>query len=351
MENEQAKLMTASLLVLAAVSVAVALIYTKVIMVPFVLAIFITYMVAPLVDMLQLRLKIPRPLAVVFAVIFVLAIVYVVGLLLVISAAGLVDKQALYQERLASLVGDAVLILERFNIDVGQAEVMDELQQQARDLPVMAWLRTLAGRAINLISHGFMVMIFVVFLLMGRNPKSPAQVGIYAQIDKKIRGYLVTKVLLSAITGISVGVILWLLGLDLALAFGVLAFLLNFIPSLGSIIATLLPLPVALIQYDSLWLVLLVLVLPGAVQMTIGNFVEPMLMGDSLELHPITILLALVFWGLLWGPVGMLLAAPITAVLRIVLGRIETTRPIAELLSGRLPPSPDEAQPGPEQSG
>jgi len=127
------------------------------------------------------------------------------------------------------------------------------------------------------------------------------------------------------------------MGVDLALVFGVMAFLLNFIPSVGSIIATLLPMPLALVQFDSWLPITLVLVLPGTVQFTIGNVVEPLVMGEGLDLHPVTVLLALVFWGLLWGVVGMLLAAPMTAVLRIVLGRLEITRPLAELLAGRLP--------------
>jgi AI-2 transport protein TqsA len=157
------------------------------------------------------------------------------------------------------------------------------------------------------------------------------------QIDAKIRKFIVTKFLISAATGIMVGIILGILGLDLALVFGVLAFLLNFIPNVGSVVATLLPLPVALVQYDSMVMVVLVVVLPGAVQVTMGNIVEPKIMGEGLDLSPVTILLALVFWGLIWGIVGMLLAAPMTAVLRIVLARFTTTRSVAELLAGRFP--------------
>ena len=145
------------------------------------------------------------------------------------------------------------------------------------------------------------------------------------------------KFFVSATTGILVGVILYVMGLELALVFGVLAFLLNFIPNIGSVIATLLPIPVALVQFDSLATVGLVVLLPGAVQITIGNLIEPKIMGDGLDLSPVTILLSLVLWGLMWGIVGMLLAAPITAVLRIVLQHFETTRPLGEILAGRFP--------------
>jgi AI-2 transport protein TqsA len=96
----------------------------------------------------------------------------------------------------------------------------------------------------------------------------------------------------------------------------------------------------------------MIVVLPGVVQFTVGSVVEPLVMGEGLDLHPVAILMALVFWGLLWGIVGMLLAAPITAVLRIVLGRVELTRPVAELLAGRLPANlPTGQYPVPEQGG
>lgn len=349
LESEQSKLVTASLLILAAVALACALIYTQAVMIPFVLAIFVTYMVAPLVDFLQVRVRIPRALSVIVALLVVLALLYVVGVLLAVSARGILQNQQLYEDRIATLIQQGVSGLDQLNINLGQEELARQLQSGARELPFMAWLRNMAGRLINLVSDGFLVLIFVVFLLLGRNPHR-ASMGIYAEIDSKVRKYIVTKVVLSAITGLLVGTILWMLNLDLALVFGVLTFLLNFIPSLGSIIAIMVPIPVAVIQYESLWPVLWVILLPGAVQMVIGNVIEPKLMGGNLELHPITVLFALVFWGILWGPAGMLLAAPITAVLRIILARIETTRPIANLLTGRLPSEQEQQKTSPDST-
>ena len=79
------------------------------------------------------------------------------------------------------------------------------------------------------------------------------------------------------------------------------------------------------------------LIIPGSIQMLIGNVIEPKVLGDGLNLHPITILLALAVWGLLWGPIGMLLAVPMTAIIRIVLMRFEITRPAGKVLAGDLP--------------
>jgi AI-2 transport protein TqsA len=152
-----------------------------------------------------------------------------------------------------------------------------------------------------------------------------------------VKGFIVTKTLISAVTGVLVGVTLELLGVELALAFGFFAFLLNFIPTLGSLISTLLPLPVVLMNPElSTTGAILAIAVPGAIHFAIGNLVEPLVMGDSLELHPVALLLSLMIWGAIWGIVGMLLAAPITAVLKILSERIEPTRPLGRMLAGHL---------------
>jgi AI-2 transport protein TqsA len=123
----------------------------------------------------------------------------------------------------------------------------------------------------------------------------------------------------------------------LALVFGLFAFLLNFIPSLGSHIDTLLPLPVVLVSPDSsLTTIVLTIGLPMLIQVIFGSFIEPKVMGGSLDLHPVTVILALIVWGMLWGIVGMLLAVPLTAVMKIFFERIEHTSLLAEILAGRL---------------
>ena len=323
---------TASIMILATVAVAGALYFTGPVMVPFVLAIFISYLVSPLVDFLRVRLRLPKWLAVAVTFLVVAGMLTLLGLLIITSTQGLLENVDLYRARIISWADRAFDVLDSRGIDLGQ----DELIQALRDLPMLDFVRSTAGTALGLLINFVLVLVFVIYLLVGRNPNQFRE-GFYAEIDNKIRLYVVIKFITSATTGVLTWVILSLFGLDLALVFGLMAFLLNFIPSVGSAIATFLPLPVALIQFDSGLVILMVVLLPGTVQFTIGNIVEPLVMGEGLDLHPVTILLALVFWGLLWGPVGMLLAAPITAVLRIILGRVEFTRPVSELLAGRLP--------------
>lgn len=330
--SEQSRAITASVVVLATVATAAALAYTRPVMVPFVLALFLSYLVAPVVNFLQDRLKVPRVLSVVIALLIAVGLLTLLALLIITSTRGLMASADIYRDRLEVIAERVFSPLDAFGTDLGQPQFLDTVRQ----LPLLALIQNAAGTAMDLVTNGGLVVIFLIYLVGGRR-LNEERVGIYAEIHSKIQGYIVTKVIISATTGLLVGIILALFGLDLALVFGVMAFLLNFIPSIGSVISTLLPLPIAIIQFDSVWAITAIVALPGVIQMVIGNGIEPLVMGESLDLHPITIILSLIFWGLLWGIVGMFLATPIMAVLRIVLARFEQTKPMAELLAGHLP--------------
>ena len=128
--------------------------------------------------------------------------------------------------------------------------------------------------------------------------------AVLGNIDDQVRQYLMTKTLISGGTGVLTSLILWILGVDFALLWGFMAFLLNFIPNIGSVIATLLPFSLSLLQFESLTVPVLVLILLGTVQITMGNVVEPKVMAFSLNLSALVILVSLIFWGWLWASGG-----------------------------------------------
>jgi len=231
----------------------------------------------------------------------------------------------------------------RWHIDTRQivedliANARRIMQDMANHLFVM--LRNTVGAIFGILSGILFVCVFVIFLLAGRNPYAPHS-PVYLEVVQKIRRYLATKVIISAAVGVLVWASLAIIGMELASVFGILAFLLNFIPVIGPIIVTVLPIPLAVAQFQSTLPVILVVVIPGGIHNFIGNIIEPKLMGEGLDLHPVTILLALSFWGMLWGVVGTFLAVPITAALRIVLMQFETFRPIGHLLAGEFPRRP-----------
>ena len=331
LRSEQTWLAVGSLMIIATVALAFALVYTRDVMVPFVLAILVTVVVAPIFDFQVVRWHAPRWIAVLTTLMLVLALLALLGYILIVAIQAMVHTAGEYSQQVVDLTAKLFAQLNEHHIQVDQAHLTTELEARLPGIMTQT-----AGMVTSLLSHGFLIVIFVVFLLIGRNPQQ-VRTGIYADIASTVRRYITTMTLIATVTSVLVGVVLWMLGLHMAWLFGLLVFLLSFIPNIGSIVATLLPIPVAVTQFQDPWMVLAVVAIPGAIHLTMGNLIAPRLMGSGLELHPVTVLLALAFWGLLWGIAGMVIAVPIVAILRIVLLRFETTRPMAELLAGRLP--------------
>ena len=141
----------------------------------------------------------------------------------------------------------------------------------------------------------------------------------FKDITEQIQRYIATKFLISLLTGFLVGVVLWIFGVDFLIVWAVMAFFLNFIPNIGSILAVILPTVMTLIQYESVGYTVLVGGIISLVQNLIGNLVEPKIMGDKLGLNPLVILLSLLVWGYIWGIAGMFLSVPLTAVVKIII--------------------------------
>lgn len=198
-----------------------------------------------------------------------------------------------------------------------------------------AWIGQLSSELFSLLSTSVVVLIYVFFMLLGSVGGKQTS-GPLSAINKQVRDYLALKTVISIVTGVAFGAVLWIFGVPMSLTFGLLAFLLNYIPNIGPIVASLLPVPLIVLQPDGslLWM-LSAISLAMTVQVVSGNIVEPKLMGNSADLHPVTILLALMFWGMLWGITGMFLATPMTAGLKIALEAIPGGKPFADLLAGR----------------
>ncbi|MEC7983515.1 MAG: AI-2E family transporter [Myxococcota bacterium] len=340
MNTLHSRLQLASLMIIAAILLAGALLWLKPIMVPLVLAIMFSYMLAPVVDFSVQKIRLPKGIAIFFTLSLSVFLLVLTGSLISSSLGKLADKSAEYEEHILTLTKKSTLwvneqlvpMLAEYNIHVDISQFSNILES----IPISGLMGSMTNTILDLLSNTFLILIFVIYLLEGRNPKKKSS-PLMTLIEQKIKRYLFIKFILSATTGILVGLLLGFLGVDLAMLFGLLTFILNFIPNIGSLIAMILPIPLVLVDPNfSLASLVMVVALPGAVQMIIGNVVEPKLLGDSLELHPITVLLSLIFWGMLWGLPGMLLAAPITAVLKILLESLELTKPVAKLLEGNI---------------
>ncbi len=321
------QLQSLSLFIIAAVALVGILVYTQPVMVPLVFALFLYSVTNPLVNTIQQKLKIPRALSITGLMLFVLLIISGGFFFISLSIDSFIDNLSFYRERLYSLASDILTFLESLNIEINQNNVRETI----RDLPLINYLKKLSHGIFSVIGNSALIIIMLSFLLIGAPKKQNTSLK---TIQKQISYYIGTKISVSLLTGALVGGVLILFRIDLAIMFAVLTFMLNFIPSIGSIIATLLPIPLILIKFELGWQTVLCIGLIGLIQMTIGQFIEPRLMGKTLHLHPVTILAFLIFWGLVWGIPGMFMAVPMTATLKLVLENIKQTQKMAKLLEG-----------------
>ncbi len=334
---QQRRIQNVCLLVLAGVAVGFVLFWFRSVMVPFVLAVFFAYGLSPVVELQIERLRFPRSLAVLMTLLLGVLLLTVVGALVSTSVRELSANASVYQQQIEQMVEQIVAhpLFEELGIDLGALDVRSLIPTKQLGSVLVGTTNAI----LDVLSQGMIVLIFLLFLLLGQSARPPRETGVRAEVERKIRRYIVIQGALSGATGLLVGGVLAVLGVPLAMVFGLFAFLLNFIPNVGSIIAVLLPLPVVLVSPEvSGTTAVLAIALPGAFQFVIGSVIAPKVLGDSLDLAPVTILLALMIWGALWGIVGMILAAPMTAVMKMFFERMELTKPVARILAGSPAP-------------
>lgn len=324
------KVVSISLLLLAIIGVSFALRQARELMVPFVLSIFLAILLSAAVEIIEERFKTPHWVALLITGFGVLIFAALVFVILASNISILVGNADEYQKHFVEFTEKVLAWAQKQGLQVDQKTIL----KGVTGLPVFGVLQASLAKFVDILTNGLLVSIFVVFLMTGPRPEATKK-KVVQKIDRQIRTYVATKMISSSLTGVLVGAVLGFLGMDLALMFGFLSFLLNFIPNIGSIIAILLPLPVAFLQFESLWSVFWVLLIPGVIQFTVGNVLEPRFMGNSLGLHPAVILLSLMFWGMLWGAIGMFLAVPLMTVVKLYLERSEHSKFLAELLEGK----------------
>jgi predicted PurR-regulated permease PerM len=319
---------------------------------PFVLALALWYMVDALADAVERpqigRLRVPRPLALLAALLVMGGLVWVVGRTVTHNVSAVAAAAPNYEGRLQKLIdqGAGLLGLEH-------APTIGQLFDRISLADTLGGIATAAATVVSvagvvLIYAGFLFVEQVHFrrklALMFEGDGQQARVrSVLEQIDRDIRIYLRIKTTLAVATAtLAYGVMAWV-GVDFAGFWAVMVFFFYYIPTVGSILAIVAPALLTLVQFDHLTPFLVVLFVIGTIQIVMANVVEPAAMGRSLNLSPLVVLVSLMVWGTIWGVVGMFLCVPIMVVLLIVLAHFRTTRPVAVLLSadGKIPEPSD----------
>lgn len=313
------------------------------ILVPFLLSLFIAIIGSPLLFWLR-----RKGISMWVSLTTVIAIVFFAGVLLVLLiGASLNDftrSVPFYQARLQEKVLEVMALLERAGMDLPDKQILEYVDPGA----VMNFVSNILSGLGNVLTNAFLIFFTVVFILLeaamfqsklsSMLERSKEHIDFLGNFSSKINRYMVIKTWLSLATGILVTAWLTVLGVDFAILWGLLAFIFNFVPNIGSIIAAI---PAILLAYVQTGPLPAFLALAGylAINVGIGNILEPRVMGKGLGLSTLIVFLSLVFWGWVLGPVGMLLSVPLTTAMKIAFSSSKETRWIGILMDSN--PSPE----------
>ena len=309
----------------------------KVLLVPFLIAAFLALITVRPMLWLQSK-RIPS---------FIAALIIVSGIMLVLAAVGLVLGSSIadftaavpgYQQRLGVIVGGVLTFLvDTLNIDASE----ESLRKMVNPGWVMGLVATILNSLKDVLTNVFLIIFTMIFMLLEASTVSTKIEAAFGRSEdslerpraflRNLGRYLGIKTIVSIATGICAGLLTWSLDLDFPLLWAMLAFLLNYVPTIGSIIAAVPAVLLALVQLG-----------PGAagatglgfvaINVAFGNLIEPRMMGYGVGISPLVVFVGLVFWGWVFGPVGLLLSVPLTMTLKLALESDDRTRWLAILI-------------------
>jgi predicted PurR-regulated permease PerM len=316
-------------IVLAGIKIASAII------VPFLLSLFIAIILSPFYNFIKSK-NVPDSLSVFIVISVFVFLLSLVAKLIGTSIADFSSNINMYTEKLTYFFNSSFL----YTKDLGLEFTVDDFAGLADSKKIMTFGTSILQGMSSLFTNGFVIVLTVVFMLIESQhfedkirfaDSSKVKIVSIKEIASKIQNYMVLKALISLLTGFIVWMALLFIGTDYAFLWGVIAFLFNFIPNIGSIIAAVPAVFITLVQLGGMSAFFVALTY-AAINIIVGSILEPRVMGKGLGLSTLIVFLSLIFWGWLLGIVGMLLSIPLTIMVKIVLDSNENTKWISVLL-------------------
>jgi AI-2 transport protein TqsA len=326
---------------IAVILVLTVLRYTHALVLPFVVACFIAMMIQPL--MRWLNRFVPRWVSLLILLFSISIGILIDSLFFLWNVQSIRAKIPSYTKRFNEMFQSAIDLGQKYNIQIWD----QESTQKAVNWGIQ-FITSGVSSAFNLLGLIFLVVFVMIFLVLEtplfqrklrlafQSEWSEEVLETLTSISKQIQQYVLTKTFISLITAAVTYGVLLLFGVDFALLWAILTFLLNYIPNIGSIGAVIPPVLLSFIQFDGVGRGLGVLICLALLQVLMGNVLDPRLTGRSLNLSTLVVFLSMVFWGWMWGIMGMVLAVPLTVGLKIVCEHINSLKPVAIFLSGDL---------------
>ena len=339
---------TLPLAIVALVVAGAALHIMQPVLVPFVVALFFSNLFRPIVVFLRDK-HVPMAIVLLFVVVLVGGILFGVSVVAVSSVQSLIAAMPRYEARWNSSLLPGIQHL----LDSAPASIQDQLKNlQWNNIvqvsSIFGLLYAGAGGFVSMLSGLGLILLFMLFILEGNGlferkiraayPNRQEEIiGVIKRIDQKTERYFITVTIMNVVSGGLSIAILSAFGVDLAIMWGLITFLVNFVPTLGSIISISLPIIFAFLQFDTIQTPIAMALVLIAVQFVWGSILVPRIMGSSLDMSPLLVMISLIFWGWVWGAWGMVLSVPITSMIKIALESIPTTKPLAILASHSTP--------------
>lgn len=334
---DEDRFLKAAIAVVVLFVVGVVLKLARPVLIPFILAVFLSYIIDPALTFLT-RCRCPRREAVLIVMALMFVFFYLLGALVYSSGKSLAAELPRYQERLNDLSVFLAKGVGPFKVDLSAALEKLEIEK------IGAFILSAIGPFFSVLGKLLLVFLFLIFIVSGRG-RAAAKIqkalgdgrsgrikAVIEAINAQTRKYLLIKTAMSLANGLIVWIVLAIFGVEFAPLFGFLAFVLNFIPDIGSLVATALRVGFAFFQFGTFWTPFWILVITVGLDTILGYFLEPKIMGKGLGLSPLLVFFSLLFWGWLWGIPGMILSVPLTAVIKIVCQNVPALRPVAVLM-------------------
>lgn len=320
-----------------------ALIIGKMLLIPMIIAIFLWHLLNTLAKLIKNSVifgkHLPQSLCLLFALLILMLVLYKLGEIITNNVNDVIQTAPRYQQNLLE-------ILNNFGTKF-KLKTMSYIQDTFNQLSFRSIFINIYSLFTGLTSNAFLITLYIGFLFIEQRVMQLKLTALFpdkkhlklaeqiiSQIVSDTQTYIGIKSAMSLLTAFSSWLIMKAVGLDFAEFWALLIFFLNFIPNIGSIIATVFPVLISLIQFQhSWWPFVVVSIGIITVQFIVGNLIEPRFLGRSLNLSPLVILLALAIWGSIWGIYGLFLSVPITVMMMIVFSHFDKTKPIAILLS------------------
>jgi len=317
----------------------------RLIFIPFFIALFLYFMLHEAMHKLK-KWKIPKTVIMIGLLLVIFICLFLLGLLIFTGASSFINDFPAYSAKITQIVKSMMASLKLPLLDVKQYIANINWEKTFNPAQITALVSGTMGDFTSFIGNLLLVLLLLMFMLgekismvtrIARTlPKERAEElqSIVTTIETRIQHYLFIKTLMSVATAALAALILLVGRVDFIIFSALLIFFSNFIPTFGSLLGTIFPVLMTFLRYGFCLRLVLVTASLMVMQFVMGNVFEPHVMGKSMNLSPIIILLSLIFWGWLWGVVGMFLAVPITSALKIIFENIPTLKPLAAAMSG-----------------